>query len=160
MIGPWILLLIYDVFLFLFRTTLYDFPIIGGRARNRPRPRAPSLRNRPGGRPRSLSFPLPGITAAPTSPVWKMSSGLDEKYGNGSAVYRSKSSNLPKDIPEETRAMLQAFSEKHSQEDLEQIDGTAIASETGLTTCKFCLHFSIYEKYAIVSFKMIKNFRM
>ncbi|KAH8663058.1 hypothetical protein BGZ60DRAFT_530207 [Tricladium varicosporioides] len=43
-IGPWVLLIIYDAILYLFRTATYEIPYIGGRARNRPRPRAPSLR--------------------------------------------------------------------------------------------------------------------
>jgi len=43
-IGPWALLIIYDMVLYVFRTATYEIPYIGGRARNRPRPRAPSLR--------------------------------------------------------------------------------------------------------------------
>jgi len=43
-IGPWALLIIYDMILYVFRTATYEIPYIGGRARNRPRPRAPSLR--------------------------------------------------------------------------------------------------------------------
>jgi len=43
-IGPWLLLLVYDAVLYIFRTATYDIPYVGGRARNRPRPRAPSLR--------------------------------------------------------------------------------------------------------------------
>ncbi|PVH86499.1 hypothetical protein DL98DRAFT_649954 [Cadophora sp. DSE1049] len=43
-IGPWFLLIIYDMILYVFRTATYEIPYIGGRARNRPRPRAPSLR--------------------------------------------------------------------------------------------------------------------
>jgi len=43
-IGPWALLIVYDMILYLFRTATYEIPYIGGRARNRPRPRAPSLR--------------------------------------------------------------------------------------------------------------------
>jgi len=42
--GPWALLIVYDLVLYLFRATTYDLPYVGGRARNRPRPRAPSLR--------------------------------------------------------------------------------------------------------------------
>jgi len=42
-IGPWALLIIYDMILYIFRTATYEIPYIGGRARNRPRPRAPSL---------------------------------------------------------------------------------------------------------------------
>jgi len=43
-IGPWLLLIVYDIILYLFRTATYEIPYFGGRARNRPRPRAPSLR--------------------------------------------------------------------------------------------------------------------
>ncbi|KAG4430094.1 hypothetical protein IFR05_014420 [Cadophora sp. M221] len=43
-IGPWFLLIIYDMGLYLFRYATYEIPYVGGRARNRPRPRAPSLR--------------------------------------------------------------------------------------------------------------------
>jgi hypothetical protein len=41
-IGPWLLLVIYNVLLYFVRVTLYDMPVIGGEARNRPRPRAPN----------------------------------------------------------------------------------------------------------------------
>jgi len=50
--------MLYDVVLFIFRTITYDIPYIGGRARNRPRPRAPSLSERPSGRSRTLSLPI------------------------------------------------------------------------------------------------------
>ncbi|KAL3420769.1 hypothetical protein PVAG01_07214 [Phlyctema vagabunda] len=61
-IGPWLLLIVYDAVLFLFRIITYDVPYIGGRARNRPRPRAPSLTERPSGRPRTMS--VPGVNTA------------------------------------------------------------------------------------------------
>jgi hypothetical protein len=48
--------------LYLFRTATYEIPYIGGRARNRPRPRAPSLSERPSGKLRSFS--LPGVPTA------------------------------------------------------------------------------------------------
>jgi len=60
-IGPWALFLIYDVVLYMFRTITYDLPYIGGRARNRPRPRAPSLSERPSGRARTFSLTVPGV---------------------------------------------------------------------------------------------------
>lgn len=64
-IGPWMLLIIYDAILYLFRMATYEIPVIGGRARNRPRPRAPSLSERPSGRPRRRSFlTLPGVSTA------------------------------------------------------------------------------------------------
>jgi hypothetical protein len=61
-IGPWLLLIVYDMLLYLFRTATYEIPYIGGRARNRPRPRAPSLSERPSGKPRSFS--VPGVPTA------------------------------------------------------------------------------------------------
>jgi len=60
-IGPWFLLIIYDMILYVFRTATYEVPVIGGRARNRPRPRAPSLSERPSGKPRSFSLTSPGV---------------------------------------------------------------------------------------------------
>jgi hypothetical protein len=42
---------------------MYDVPVIGGRARNRPRPRAPSLSERPNGRPRTFSISIPGLSS-------------------------------------------------------------------------------------------------
>jgi hypothetical protein len=63
-IGPWLLLIVYDMVLYLFRTATYEIPYIGGRARNRPRPRAPSLSERPSGKPRSFSLTVPGVPTA------------------------------------------------------------------------------------------------
>jgi hypothetical protein len=63
-IGPWLLLIVYDMILYLFRTATYEIPYIGGRARNRPRPRAPSLSERPSGKPRSFSLTVPGVPTA------------------------------------------------------------------------------------------------
>ncbi|PSS14936.1 hypothetical protein M430DRAFT_35767 [Amorphotheca resinae ATCC 22711] len=63
-IGPWLLLIVYDAILYIFRTATYDIPYIGGRARNRPRPRAPSLSERPNGRARTFSLTVPGVPAA------------------------------------------------------------------------------------------------
>jgi len=48
-IGPWFLIVIYDFLYYIFRITTYEIPIIGGRARGRQRPRAPSLVERPDG---------------------------------------------------------------------------------------------------------------
>lgn len=60
-IGPWFLLIVYDMILYVFRTATYEIPYVGGRARNRPRPRAPSLSERPSGKPRSFSLTVPGV---------------------------------------------------------------------------------------------------
>lgn len=60
MIGPWLLFIVYDAALYIFRVATYDIPYIGGRARNRPRPRAPSLSERPSGRARTFNLVVAG----------------------------------------------------------------------------------------------------
>ncbi|KAL9602343.1 MAG: hypothetical protein Q9219_001909 [cf. Caloplaca sp. 3 TL-2023] len=55
-IGPWALLIVYDLLLWIFRSVLYFIPFVGGRARGKRRPRAPSLSERPSGRPRTFSI--------------------------------------------------------------------------------------------------------
>lgn len=54
--GPWIALLVYDALLYLFRTATHEIPIVGGRARGKARPRAPSLTERPSGHRRRFSL--------------------------------------------------------------------------------------------------------
>ncbi len=49
-------MLLYDLLLFIFRFVTYEVPVVGGRARGRSRPRAPSLTERPSGRPRRFSI--------------------------------------------------------------------------------------------------------
>lgn len=61
-IGPWLIFLAYDILLYLFRTVTYEIPYIGGRARGKERPRAPSLRERPSGDPRVIGIGVPGAT--------------------------------------------------------------------------------------------------
>ncbi|KIW08359.1 uncharacterized protein PV09_01275 [Verruconis gallopava] len=61
-IGPWFAFLIYDVILYVFRTITYEIPIIGGRARGRERPRAPSLKERATGDPRVMGIGVPAAT--------------------------------------------------------------------------------------------------
>jgi hypothetical protein len=58
-IGPWAALLMYDVFLYIWRALAYEIPVIGGRARGKSRPRAPSLIARPNGHRRSFSIGRP-----------------------------------------------------------------------------------------------------
>ncbi|KAK8191602.1 hypothetical protein HDK77DRAFT_70225 [Phyllosticta capitalensis] len=58
-IGPWVFLIIYDVILYLVRTIMYELPAIGGRARGKRRPRAPSLTERPSGTKRHFNFVRP-----------------------------------------------------------------------------------------------------
>ena len=63
-IGPWLLLIIYDFLLYVFRTLLYEIPYFGGRAHGEQRPPVPSLSERPDGRPRSVS--LVGTARSPS----------------------------------------------------------------------------------------------
>jgi microcystin-dependent protein len=46
---------VYDVVLYLWRSATFELPQIGGRARGRQRPRAPSLKERPDGHRRRFS---------------------------------------------------------------------------------------------------------
>ena len=55
-IGPWLLALVYDLILYLWRVASHEFPYVGGRARGQERPRAPSLKERPDGHRRGFSF--------------------------------------------------------------------------------------------------------
>jgi hypothetical protein len=55
-IGPWALLIIYDILLYIFRSVYYELPVVGGRAKGRQRPRAPSLTECPSGHRRAFSF--------------------------------------------------------------------------------------------------------
>lgn len=55
-IGPWAILIVYDLLLYIIRSISYEIPYFGGRARGRRKPKAPSLAERPNGRPRSFSI--------------------------------------------------------------------------------------------------------
>lgn len=55
-IGPWLLVLIYDLLLYIVRALAYQVPYLGGKARGKRRPRAPSLAERANGRARTFSF--------------------------------------------------------------------------------------------------------
>ncbi|KAF2016334.1 hypothetical protein BU24DRAFT_199754 [Aaosphaeria arxii CBS 175.79] len=55
-IGPWAALLVYDVILYTGRSVTHEIPLIGGRARGKARPRAPSLTERPSGHRRRFSL--------------------------------------------------------------------------------------------------------
>lgn len=64
-IGPWALLLIYDFAYYVYRSCAYHIPIIGGKARGKRRPRAPSLTQRPSGRKRDApNMPIPASSTA------------------------------------------------------------------------------------------------
>ncbi|KAJ5827132.1 hypothetical protein N7447_003895 [Penicillium robsamsonii] len=58
-IGPWAFLVLLDATIWIYRLILWEVPYIGGRARGRQRPRAPSLNERPGGQRRA--FGLRGV---------------------------------------------------------------------------------------------------
>lgn len=55
-IGPWVLIILYDLILYLWRTFTYEIPVVGGRARGRARPRAPTLTEKAMGDPRALGL--------------------------------------------------------------------------------------------------------
>ncbi|OCK77060.1 hypothetical protein K432DRAFT_305029 [Lepidopterella palustris CBS 459.81] len=63
-IGPWAVILLYDVLLYLWRSITHDIPFVGGRARGKARPRAPSLRARPSGHRRKFSLARPASLSA------------------------------------------------------------------------------------------------
>jgi len=63
-IGPWAIFIVYDLLLYIFRAIAYEIPVYGGRAQGRQRPRAPSLVERPSGRPRTFSISGLGDTGA------------------------------------------------------------------------------------------------
>ncbi len=62
-IGPWAVMIVYDLLLYIVRSITYEIPHFGGRARGRRRPRAPSLAERPNGRPRSFSISVQSPTS-------------------------------------------------------------------------------------------------
>jgi hypothetical protein len=74
-IGPWIVALIYDILLYLWRAVSYEIPIVGGRARGRQPPRAPTLTERPDGEEREpppIPLPLPeGVVEAIKGDEWE-----------------------------------------------------------------------------------------
>ena len=53
-IGPWAVIIFYDILLYLYRAISFEIPVVGGRARGKARPRAPSLTERPHGGRRSI----------------------------------------------------------------------------------------------------------
>ncbi|CAI7600730.1 unnamed protein product [Penicillium bialowiezense] len=55
-IGPWAFLVLLDATIWIYRMILWELPWVGGRARGRQRPRAPSLHERPGGQRRALGL--------------------------------------------------------------------------------------------------------
>ncbi|KAA8646272.1 hypothetical protein EYZ11_000634 [Aspergillus tanneri] len=55
-IVPWALLIMFDLCLYLWRMLEYEIAVVGGRARGRQRPRAPSLNERRGRQRRVFSL--------------------------------------------------------------------------------------------------------
>lgn len=55
-IGPWLLLLTYDMLLYIVRATYYEIPYVGGRAQGKGKPAKPTLEQRPDGRRRKFSI--------------------------------------------------------------------------------------------------------
>lgn len=47
-IIPWATLLVFDIVLYICRMSMYEFPVVGGRARGTQRPHAPRLNERSG----------------------------------------------------------------------------------------------------------------
>ncbi|EGP88890.1 uncharacterized protein MYCGRDRAFT_38701 [Zymoseptoria tritici IPO323] len=87
-IGPWLLVLLYDLLLYIWRSATYELPYIGGRARGRQRPRAPSLTARPTGHTRQISLP--------TLPQTHQYSEGDGKTVVSSGRQRSASNTAPR----------------------------------------------------------------
>ncbi|KAI5204860.1 hypothetical protein E4T39_03341 [Aureobasidium subglaciale] len=62
-IGPWALLLVYDLLFYVYRSCAYHTPLFGGKAQGKRRPRAPSLTERPNGEKRDApKVPIPAAT--------------------------------------------------------------------------------------------------
>jgi hypothetical protein len=82
-IGPWAVLIIYDLLLYIWRAVAHEIPFVGGRARGRARPRAPSLTERPSGHPRHLrkfSLARSSDSPAPAGDIKPGSSESQERH--------------------------------------------------------------------------------
>ncbi|KAI4834418.1 hypothetical protein E4T44_08819 [Aureobasidium sp. EXF-8845] len=75
-IGPWALLLVYDLAYYVFRSCAYHIPLIGGKVQGRRRPRAPSLTQRPGGQKRDA----PKMPRAPSTTSIQQYDHTSEKH--------------------------------------------------------------------------------
>ena len=75
----------YDLLLYLWRFTTYEIPYVGGRARGRQRPRAPSLKERPNGHVRTFSFG--GAPRASGNDVTTTGPMSDSGYEDPGAAY-------------------------------------------------------------------------
>ncbi|KAF2205022.1 hypothetical protein GQ43DRAFT_86234 [Delitschia confertaspora ATCC 74209] len=82
-IGPWAILLLYDVLLYIWRSIAHEIPFVGGRARGKARPRAPSLTERPSGRQRRFSLARPVVSVVQTGGIRPDPSDLRFRYIRG-----------------------------------------------------------------------------
>ena len=93
MIGPWVFLILYDLLLYIVRSVTYEIPFVGGRARGKARPRAPSLTERPSGHRRRFSLArhreLPpnrnssAFRPSPTDTRWRnIQDGTEDEFAN------------------------------------------------------------------------------
>ncbi|KAG5296720.1 hypothetical protein I7I48_05633 [Histoplasma ohiense] len=94
-IAPWAFLILYDLLLYIWRAFTYEIPVIGGRARGRQRPQAPSFSERPDGRRRTFSLTRSlydgdegqghrGVNDTDCPPEWAGNNGsYNNSEGNG-----------------------------------------------------------------------------
>ncbi|KFY37703.1 hypothetical protein V494_04637 [Pseudogymnoascus sp. VKM F-4513 (FW-928)] len=94
-VGPWLLMVVYDFFRYIFRIVTYEIPYIGGRARNRPRPRAPSLSELTSGQPR---MSVPAISIIPPE------AGQQDEQGGAEGMQRLQESGSQRRRPQNTPA--------------------------------------------------------
>ncbi|KAL5388451.1 hypothetical protein DPSP01_003024 [Paraphaeosphaeria sporulosa] len=80
-LGPWAFLVVYDLVLYIVRSVTYEIPFVGGRARGKARPRAPSLTERPSGHRRKFSLARRREPESPTSSAFQ-SSPQDTRWRN------------------------------------------------------------------------------
>ncbi len=102
---PWVLLILYDFFVYTFRVTTYEIPYIGGKARNRPRPRAPSLSERPDGQPRELR--IPAVTTSADLGGSAIDDGAESVQKIDEKIHLSHRVNADKAINRTPREQLQ-----------------------------------------------------
>lgn len=92
-IGPWAALVIYDLILYVFRTITYEIPVVGGRARGKARPRAPSLTERPNGHRRRFSLARPKDDPAQSTGA-SAADRSDARFRNVNEVTSGQSSGI------------------------------------------------------------------
>lgn len=109
-IGPWTILLIYDLLLYIWRTVTYEVPGIGGRARGKHRPRAPSLSQRPSGNPRRFSI---GRRPSPDgNPAVPSAAGMESsKHENQRTVHAGSTTSADQSARDVQVPRISKFSE-------------------------------------------------